>query len=192
MMQHPQPISFHNICVDYSRDDLSDEIKGVIENVAQESFLAIRKVMPIDNLIIRIVDNPSLIIPGIGVGGFSPNKEEVLISIDTEFQYKNSSLRQELAPILAHEVHHTNRRRTVGYGSTLLEAIISEGLADHFSIEINGILPPPWSKALNNEDLQFWITKASEIWTDPTYNHSQWFFWNNCINSPMGWLFHWI
>jgi len=55
--------------------------------------------------------------------------------------------------------------------NTLFEAAVSEGLADHFSIEVAGIIPPLWIVALTSKDVQHWIEAASNIWNEPSYNH---------------------
>ena len=78
--------------------------------------------------------------------------------------------------MLAHEMHHAKRRRTVGYGSSLLEASASEGLADSFAMEITGNGPPLWSVVLTGSDLDNWIITARSTWTNNSYDHSKWFF----------------
>lgn len=53
--------------------------------------------------------------------------------------------------------------------------MISEGLADHFSIEVYGIDPPIWSLALTGTDLEEWMDTASQTWLNTPYDHAAWF-----------------
>lgn len=76
---------------------------------------------------------------------------------------------------MAHELHHVARWRTVGYGGTLRQAIVTEGLADHFSMEFGRSAPPIWSLALVGDTLDSWIAAASQTWDQPGYSHSGWF-----------------
>lgn len=169
------PMLGNSICLSIEHDGLTLAQKEIIIAKVSEGIMQILLLMPIDNVQIRIVKDPNLIIPEIGLGGYNPNHQELLLAINTSFQNLEKSLEENFIPLLAHEIHHAKRRRSVGYGSTLLEAVISEGLADHFSIELSGITAPPWTMALSNDELQQWIDKASSSWNQP-YDHAVWFF----------------
>ncbi|WP_430969092.1 DUF2268 domain-containing putative Zn-dependent protease [Spongiimicrobium sp. 2-473A-2-J] len=153
-----------------------DPERNAIETVIRETISLVNQKMSVENLNIRIKASPSNAIPEIGIGGFNPNAGEVILSIDPNFTNLAQSIATELGPLLAHEMHHAKRRRTVGYGSTLLEASVSEGLADCFAMEITGIDPPIWSVALTGSTLEEWIDIAGESWNDSSYNHARWFF----------------
>ena len=163
-----------NICLSFEHDQLTDVYRNIIENKIVTGIVEINSLMPIDDLRIRIVDDLQLVIPEIGIGGYNPDAHEVILAIDVNFNNIDETLEENVLSILAHEIHHAKRRRSVGYGNTLLQAVVSEGLADHFSIEVSGITPPPWSVALEGDDLQNWIDEASNSWHQP-YNHSDWF-----------------
>ncbi len=68
------------------------------------------------------------------------------------------------------------RHRTAGFSSNLFEAMILEGLADHFSVEVAGVAPPIWSTALTDEQLAIWLERSREEWFNLSYNHDVWFF----------------
>lgn len=122
-----------------------------------------------------VVDDADMAIAETGVGGSAPNAHVLYIYINPEFVKLEQTLEFEIKSTLAHELHHCARWATVGYGTTLLEAIVSEGLADHFDIEINGGKPKPWSVALPEKELQSILLKAQEEFNSE-YNHSDWFF----------------
>ena len=59
-------------------------------------------------------------------------------------------------------MHHCARWGTVGYGETLLEAMISEGLAEHFDIEVNKTKPTMWATALDKKNLEKYLLILAE------------------------------
>lgn len=167
--------SNNNICLSIEHTGLNSLNRDLIDSIIKQGITDILQLMPIEDLQIRIVENSQLVIPEIGIGGYNPDAFEILLAIDSKFIYLDSTLNKNLISLLAHEIHHAKRRRSVGYGNTLLEAVVSEGLADHFSIEISGNEPPPWTMALSSQELEAWIETASQVWQNP-YDHAKWFF----------------
>lgn len=135
------------------------------------------KNFPIDNLDIGIFDSPETSIPELGLGGHTLNPNYISISIDPEKSSLKSFFKDELIDTLAHEFHHVARWRAVGYGETLLEAIVSEGLADCFANEITGRSELHlWSKALNKKQINFFLNEAKKEFNNKKYSHQDWFF----------------
>lgn len=122
-----------------------------------------------------ICDNPDAAIPETGVGGYAPSAHLLYVSIDPGHPGLTERLKTEILSTLAHELHHCARWESVGYGKTLLEACISEGLADHFDIEVNGGEPKPWSIALQEEELEKAMAAAKEVF-DAEYDENEWFW----------------
>ena len=73
---------------------------------------------------------------------------------------------------ILHESHHCLRWRKPGYGKTLGEAMISEGLATLFEEEHSG-KPPIYAQV---KIKQTEIEKARKNLDNEKYNHSDWFF----------------
>lgn len=163
-----------DICLAIEHNGLSNEHRDIIEAKVLSGITSINSLIPINDLRIRIVENQQLVIPEIGIGGYNPAAQELILAIDANFSDLDATLEENLIPQLAHEIHHAKRRRSVGYGNTLLEAMVTEGLADHFSIELTGIAPPPWTTAITGDELQSWIETAGTFWNQP-YDHSAWF-----------------
>ena len=123
---------------------------------------------------IRLIDDAAGTIPEVGLGGFNPGPNEIRIYVDPGRTDLAELLVTELGHQIAHELHHAARRRSVGYGATLLEAAVTEGLADHFALEITGGAPPPWSTALPASELSHWV--AEVVARDSgAYDHATWF-----------------
>ena len=152
-----------------------DQITQLVEKI-KESMNRIQILLPSSQISIKVTHNPIYIIPEIGIGGFNPGSNEVILSITSEFENFDFVLENYLTLLLAHEIHHAIRRRSVGYGRTLLQAAVSEGLADQFAVEVARLDPPPWALALEVEELDFWIDQAKIIWNNNSYDHASWFF----------------
>ncbi len=163
------------ICLNISPSADLDPFRTQIESIARQTMLQIREQMPIDNLFIEVRNAPENTIPEIGMGGFNPDSERVILSLDPSFPDFEAALNAEFAFQLAHEVHHARRRRAIGYGSTLLQATVSEGLADHFAMEVTGKSAPLWSLAVQGQELEEVFQLAEAEWDNTSYNHSAWF-----------------
>lgn len=164
------------ICLSISPSASLDPFRAQIERISRETMSGIRREMPIDDLYIQVRDAAENAIPEIGMGGYNPDAERIIISLDPSFPDFGAALDAEFGFQLAHEVHHARRRRAAGYGSTLLQATVSEGLADHFAMEVTGKPAPLWSVALQGEDLESVLQQAASEWDNPSYEHAAWFY----------------
>jgi Predicted Zn-dependent protease (DUF2268) len=130
---------------------------------------------------IEVAVEASRSIPEIGVGGFTnPASGDVSIWIDGSPPGGLKAALETWVPAsLAHELHHSSRVRSgPGYGITLAEALVTEGLADQFVAEAFPDTPPqPWDNAISaKQEIDLW-RKAQSSWEIPYgYNHQEWFF----------------
>lgn len=168
-------LSEYNVCIFHEDASLTSEFQSLINEKIEEGMSMINEYLTVNDLQIHIVPDKDLVIPEIGIGGYNPSPDQVRIALSGSSSSLDAIIENNLIPILSHEVHHAIRRRSVGYGNTLLQAVVSEGLADHFAIEVTGISPPPWSIALAGDELENWISQARQTWTESSYNHARWF-----------------
>lgn len=150
--------------------------ESVIKTSIDECLTLAKEKISLPTIDIVVDDDKQSSIPEVGIGGYAPHANLLYIHIDTEYTHSEDGLRKEIMSTLAHELHHCARSASVGYGRTLLEAVVSEGLADHFDIEINGGEPKPWSVALRGEKLEEIMKKAEIEYNNESYNHSMWFY----------------
>lgn len=156
-----------------------------IKKQFNELFIEIRKHLSLENVDVVIYDNPEGAIPEIGIGGYAPNAHLVFVSLDPQFPTFQQTIEKELKRMIAHELHHALRWRGPGYGETLFEALITEGLADHFDMEVNNLnTPEPWDIALNDEQLVKVKAKAQKEFDNKNYNYNEWFFGSKEKNIP--------
>ncbi len=77
---------------------------------------------------------------------------------------------------LGHELRRSLRWGAVGYGDTLGEVLVTEGLACHFETELRGGAVPPYAAALGPRVLTSLLRKAKTELNNADYNHPTWFF----------------
>lgn len=143
---------------------------------AKKAVSIIKSKIPLPRVDIVFYDNPEGVIPHLGIGGFAPNANLVFISLDPSYQNFNKTISDEISRTLAHELHHAIRWQNPGYGKTLLEAMITEGLADHFDIELTNTKPQLWDTALTEKQLINFSKRAQQEYHNRNYNHQEWFF----------------
>lgn len=161
-----------NIHILNSSGKLSN-IEKKIKQTTEKSVTRIVKFLPITDVDIVVAEDPQSAIPEIGIGGSTNNINLVFISIDSTHPNLQTSLDTELSRTIAHELHHAIRMKTVGYGENLLENAVSEGLADHFSMEVFGGKKPLWSDVKINSKI---MEKAKKNFLKKNYGYYQWFF----------------
>ena len=165
-------VNIHILKASGTLEKFEDAIVSAFEDGLRE--VANRITLPSVDVVFD--DDGSSAIPETGVGGFSPSAHLLYIHINTEFRGIEQRLDPEIKSTLAHELHHCARWAARGYGKTLLEALVSEGLADHFDIEANGGEPKPWSIAIGGDELARLLDKAKSEFGNDSYDHTSWFF----------------
>jgi hypothetical protein len=144
--------------------------------------------LPGPRVLITIASDRTYAVPEIGIGGFTrPDSGDITVSVDPS---RDLSLivRDWLPLTLAHELHHSRRiLRGPGYGTTLGEALVTEGLADTFARQTFPAAPiPPWVVALDGPRQRTSWTAARPL-LDVPYSasgstsefmtaHQRWFF----------------
>jgi len=154
----------------------------MIRQHIQATFDRAAKEISLDGLVVEITPGPQFVIPGWGLGGKAFNDRRVQIDVDPDLSPQ--LIDERLPSIAAHEFHHVARGRGPGYGNRLLQAMVSEGMADHFALELFGRPPPPWAVVLSEEEIPIWIENARPEFDSKRYSHSVWFF-------GTGWVPRW-
>lgn len=119
---------------------LTSPQQAEIEKLVTDSVAKVSVDLKLKPLDVVVCDYPGLAIEEIGVGGYSPGPNLAFIAIEPgnpEFE----SWRESIPSIIAHELHHTRRWQGPGYGVTLLDSLVSEGLACLYEKEFSGRLP---------------------------------------------------
>ncbi len=168
-------------CLYFEDDGQLNAWEPLIRSIVEQTTADVYGLLPrATRLTIRVEAGTGGVIPGYGFGGFAVLDEVVLI-LNPNFAGLEASLQAHLSSTLAHELHHALRYRSQGFAPDLFSFLLNEGMADHFSIELNGGDPPPWSTALQGEELEDWMEEAMTVWFEPPYDYEDWLFGTNEI-----------
>ncbi|QFU15779.1 DUF2268 domain-containing putative Zn-dependent protease [Microvirga thermotolerans] len=155
------------------RARLEAEARATHERIA--ACLAPDVEMPPLDVVIERLEGQA--IPELGLAGIAPRRRCMVVTLDPANPRFEASLEAgEFGRILTHEFHHCLRCHSVGYGTTLAEALVTEGLADQFDREINGGEGQIWDHALRPEHWPALLERAEEAFRSPRYDHRLWFF----------------
>lgn len=150
--------------------------RGQILSEIEATRAAVDAVVPAPTLSVEVRHAPGRVIPEIGMVGFCSDARHFSLSFDTANPHFAPSLADgTLRRQVAHEVHHCLRNAGPGYGRSLGEALVSEGLAGQFVNRLYGTPPEPWEKAI--EPKVAWRFLPDEDALESTaYDHHAWFF----------------
>lgn len=135
-----------------------------------------------DQIDIIFLYAPEWTIPELGVGANSPGPYNLYVRLDPDFKNLKP---EDIFLSIIHEGHHCMRWRKPGYGTSLGEAMVSEGLATLFEEEISG--KPPIYSQVKITDLE--IEKAKRYINKKTYDHAEWFFGSKKVQRWFGYTY---
>jgi hypothetical protein len=116
------------------------------------------------------------VIPEIGMVGHAYRRSLFALTLDPEnANFAASLLNGTLRRQVAHEVHHCLRIGGPGYGRSLGEALVSEGLAGHFVKHLFNTPPEAWERVVDAETIWKYFPDEAAL-TSTNYDHAAWFF----------------
>lgn len=117
------------------------------------------------------------VIPEEGIGGLSWGSDWVRIDVDPNYKKGVAKAIAENMPgMIAHELHHVCRGSSVGYGDTLGEALVTEGLAQLFEEFLYPNRKVIYAHYLTPKEVSQAWKKAQPLLKSKQYNHGDWFF----------------
>ena len=120
--------------------------------------------LPRFDLVVRAGD---AVIPEWGIAGHAPAPGIIEITLDP-----SRVAPEHFRRTLVHEMHHLARWEGPGYGRSLGEALVSEGLAGHFVLQVLGGAPDPWDATRPGSGS---LKQAGSLWARRDYDHGEWF-----------------
>lgn len=118
------------------------------------------------------------VIPEWGVRGRTPAPALIELTLDPARFQPATVIRT-----LVHECHHLVRWDGPGYGRSLGEALVSEGLAGHFVQHVLAGPPDPWDAVQPAPGL---ARQAASAWDRLDFNHARWFLGKGDIRKWAG------
>ncbi len=146
---------------------LLEELQGVLKRFALK--------LPLHDLDIVVTHDPGSVIPETGECGRAFSAHLFYIYLDSKRKDFKTIVKEKIPGTIAHEGHHVLRWGTAGYGETLGEAVISEGLACHCEEELTG-QRQPWDHALSELQLKKYTVSVKRNFNKKPYDHYQWFY----------------
>ncbi|MDD7972766.1 DUF2268 domain-containing putative Zn-dependent protease [Roseinatronobacter alkalisoli] len=156
-----------------ARDQLSG-LQGWLAELLNTAFDTSAELLPLRDTDV-VIKAGTHVIPEKGHLGCAPEAGLIYVTVDPRHPSLRANVSRSVERMLAHELHHCSRWDGPGYGNTLGEALISEGLAGHFSQEAFGGPPEQW-ESMTISTLRPHITKVQNEWGSREYGHEAWFF----------------
>lgn len=149
--------------------------RPLLQKLSERSIARVKEALPIDNVEVVLYVNPRNTIPEVGVAGISPCGALALIALDPSNPNFHGAIEEELPATIAHELHHCLRWQGVGFGETLLEVLVTEGLARDFERAFRGNRLPSYQPLFRDELSTLW-EKAREELDSSAFSYQDWFF----------------
>jgi len=155
--------------------EIPPRLRRPIKRELQNALITVSTRLGVDRADVLIVPG-KWVIPEFGLVGQAQGKGRVTITIDPDSPRLDDAERADrLLGTLAHELHHVVRSRGPGYGTSLTESLVSEGLAQCFEEEV-GLPPPFYGVFLDAAALAKVDARAKEASPLLRYDHNAWYF----------------
>lgn len=150
------------------RDAITAEVA-----VARRAIAGLMPLRPLDILVQRHAGG---VIPETGTGGRAYHAGLFALTIDpANPNFERALTDGDIHRTVAHEAHHCLRMAGPGYGWTLGEALVSEGLAGRFVQRLFGSDPEPWECAVDDAALAAHRPDAATL-AARSHDHAAWFY----------------
>lgn len=149
-------------------------VEDWLQTVLHDAFARSAAMLPLGR-VDAVVKAGTFVIPEKGHVGWAPEPGIIYLTVDPNHQSLHQNANNSLERMFAHELHHCARWDGPGYGMTLGEVLVSEGLAGHFVQEIYGPPLEPW-ESVPGPVLRLHLAEAQAEWDSRDYEHSRWFF----------------
>ncbi|MEK7602964.1 MAG: DUF2268 domain-containing putative Zn-dependent protease [Patescibacteria group bacterium] len=145
-----------------------NKLRAAIDTAFTESLASLPKNFVVNNVDIVVQDLPTWVVPELGIVGHTYSGHIIHISLDSNRDVAHVNI----VKTIIHELHHAARWQSVGFGSTLGEAIVSEGLACLLEEEICGETPIYSKVKISKKN----VTQVQAEMNKEQYDRSKWFF----------------
>ena len=156
--------------------EMTNAQSEIISEIISTSVKHISTFIPLEEVSFNVLLDEKRTVPAYGVGGYGKNAQEIELYLAPN---REKDWQTYLPRTIAHELHHVARWRGPGYGTTLAETIISEGLAQHFEATCFPGPPNFFSVCLKDDERKEILNAFISEFHTQKYDwndHSIWFF----------------
>lgn len=158
------------------------ELTPLINSAMGKVVPIVEKELSADEIDIFFLSASATVIPEYGIGGNSPGPSHIYITFDPDSE---NITEDGLVETLLHEIHHCMRWRQPGYGESLGEAMVSEGLACLYE-EMHRGEAPIYARIKIGDNH---TAEAMSTLHKDTYDHSRWFYGSGDIPRWFGYTY---
>ncbi len=151
-------------------DDLTAQ-QAKIERAFKKAVSTATNLLNLDTVDVICIGDKTKVIPEVGIGGFTPSRHLTYLYIDPKIDVDE----KEIFNTLCHEFHHAKRYDGPGYGETLFDSMIFEGLAVAFEEEVSEGTAFVANTLKKREHPPQLIEKCKSHFNDTDFNHFKWF-----------------
>jgi len=149
-----------------------------IRACARKAVAQVGAIVELPRFDLMIRGEPGGGIPDWGVGGRAPAPGVIEVTVSP-----GRFAPRHLMRVLVHEMHHMVRWEGPGYGRSLGEALVSEGLAGHFVQQVLGGEPDPWDATRPGAGT---LRQAGHMWARREFDFAEWFLGRGKIRKWSG------
>jgi len=160
---------------------------AAILEIAEEVRASASKLIPVGEVRFTVNRRPKTVVPFIGVGGSCFSTEVVSLDVDPTLDITDEKKRRLIRYTVAHELHHAARWRSVGCGRSLREALVFEGLADHFARQMEPSVVMPWTRPMGPFARSMCRLQLSVISRARLFSRRVWFYRGSAVRGIPRW-----
>jgi uncharacterized protein YjaZ len=151
-----------------------------IESAYKKATKTVSDLLGLDMVDVICIGDASMVIPEIGVGGYTPSRHITYLYIDPDFDVSED----EIYATLCHEMYHAKRYDGEGYGRTLFDSMIFEGLATAFEDEISNNTAFMPVQLLSRKNTASLVSNIKNKLPSTDFDHFQWFIFDSSGKLP--------
>jgi len=150
--------------------------RAAITAEVEIALRAIARLMPLRPLDILVQRRAGEVLPETGTGGEAYHQGLFSLTLDPDNpNFERALADGDIHRTVVHETHHCLRMAGPGYGWSLGEALVSEGLAGRFVRHLFGSGPEPWECAVDDATLAAHRPDTAAL-TAARHDHAAWFY----------------
>lgn len=166
------PCALHILNADGSLDSWTDRIQQAFD----ESIHLVSTYIPVSDVDVVVYNDADYVVPELGISGFCTSPRRLYLPVDVNHSELADHFEIRFQNFLAHELHHCARRRIAGYADTLVQALVTEGLACCFEEEMPGGSTPMYATRVSGTELERVHQLALPALHEPITGWGKWFF----------------